>query len=161
MLEDFSNYSLVKDTYENQKTNVLLNARQFYKGWREIFIDFEENIFPLPKPYVFGKNEWKGKDLGDEKYMLKTFKFIFVEKNKQTELSKKENKLLDFGYKNIDELMAAFDNTKTDEEFDELSDNYLNTFKKLVRIVPNKTEKERINNVTKIVEFILDQICIW
>ena len=109
---------------------------------------------------MFGKNEWKGKDLGDEKYMLKTLKFIFVEKNKQTELSKKENKLLDFGYKNIDELMAAFDNTKTDEEFDELFDNYLNTLKKLVRIVPNKTEKERINNVTKSVEFILDQICI-
>ena len=144
---------VIKDTYENQKTNVLLNARQFYKGWREIFIDFEENIFSLPKPYVFGKNEWKGKDLGDEKYMLKTFKFIFVEKNKQTELSKKENKLLDFGYKNVDELMA--------EEFDELFDNYLNTLKKLVRIVPNKTEKERINNVTKSVEFILDQICIW
>ena len=155
---------VIKDTYENQKTNVLLNARQFYKGWREIFIDFEENIFSLPKPYVFGKNEWKEKDIpGNEKYMPKTFKLSFLEKNYQTELSEKENKLLDrdFGYKNIDELMAAFDNTKTDEEFDELFDNYLNTLKKLVRIVPNKTEKERINNVTKSVEFILDQICIW
>ena len=47
--------------------------------------------------------------------MPKTFKLSFLEKNYQTELSEKENKLLDrdFGYKNIDELMVAFDNTKT------------------------------------------------
>ena len=42
----------------------------------------------------------------------------------QTALSEKENKLLDrhFGYKNIDELVVAFNNTKTDEEHDELFD---------------------------------------
>ena len=92
---------------------------------REILIAFEENIFPLPKRYVFGENEWKGKDIpGNEKYMPKTFKFSFLEKNNQTELSKKENKLLnrDFGYKNIDKLVAAFDNKKTIEERDELFD---------------------------------------
>ena len=52
--------------------------------------------------------------------MPKTFKLSFLEKNYQTELSKKENEILDrdFGYKNIDELMAAFDNANTDEEFD-------------------------------------------
>ena len=42
----------------------------------------------------------------------------------QTALSEKENKLLDrdFGYKSIDELVVAFNNTKTDEEHDELFD---------------------------------------
>ena len=164
MLEDFINYNLVKDTYKNKKTNVLLNGREFYKGRREILITFEENIFPLPKPYVFSENEWKEKDVfGNEKYMPKTFKLSFLEKNNQTELSEKENELLDrdFGYKNIDELYFAFDNTKTDEEFDELfdkTDTKLNTLKKLVKIVSNKTEKEKINNVIKSVEFILDQI---
>ena len=34
----------------------------------------------------------------------------------------------------------------------------LNTLKNLVKIVSNKTEKERINNVIKSVEFVLDQI---
>ena len=34
----------------------------------------------------------------------------------------------------------------------------MNTLKKLLKIVSNKTEKERINNVIKSVEFVLDQI---
>ena len=61
---------------------------------------------------------------GNEKYMPKTSKLSFLERNNQTELSEKENELLDrdFVYKNIDELYFAFDNTKTDEEFDELFD---------------------------------------
>ena len=37
----------------------LLNARELYKGRREILIAFEKNMFPLPKPYVFCENEWK------------------------------------------------------------------------------------------------------
>ena len=95
--------------------------------------------------------------------MPKTFKLSFLEKNHQTELSKTENEILDrdFGYENIDELMAAFDNTNTNKEFDELFDKIdtkLNTLKNLVKIVSNKTEKERINNVIKSVDFFLDQI---
>ena len=102
-------------------------------------------MFPLPKPYVFGENEWKEKDIpGNEKYMPKTFKLSFLEKNYQTELSEKENKLLDrdFGYKNIDELIFDFDNTKTDEEFDELFDK-TETLKNLVKIVSNEFEKKK------------------
>ena len=51
----------------------------------------------------------------NEKFMPKTFKLRFLEKNSQTELSQKENELLDrdFGYQNIDELIAAFNNIKT------------------------------------------------
>ena len=50
-------------------------------------------MFPLPKPYVFRENEWKEKDIpGNEKFMPKTFKLSFLEKNNQTELPEKENK---------------------------------------------------------------------
>ena len=82
MLEDFINYNPVKDTYKNQKANVNLNAREFYKGRREILIAFEENMFPVPKPYVFSENKWKENDIpGNEKYMTKTFKLSCLEKN--------------------------------------------------------------------------------
>ena len=91
MLEDFINYNPVKDTYKNQKANVNLNAREFYKGRREILIAFEENMFPLPKRFVFGKSEWKERDFfGNEKFMAKTFKLSFLEKHNQTELSEKK-----------------------------------------------------------------------
>ena len=36
-------------------------------------------MFPLPKPYVFGKNEWKEKNLGNEKLMPETFKLSSLE----------------------------------------------------------------------------------
>ena len=92
MLESFIDYNPIKDVYKTKKVNTLLNAREFYKGRREILIAFEENIFLLPKPHVFGKNEWKGRDIpGNEKYM--PTKLSFLEKNNQTELSKTENKL--------------------------------------------------------------------
>ena len=157
MLESFIDYNPIKNVYKNKKTNVLLNAREFYKGRRNVLIAFEENIFPLPKPYVFRKNEWKEKNLGAEKYMLKTFDLIFLQEYNQTLLSEKENELLnrDFGYKNIGELAFAFNNTKTDEERNELLDK-LNTLKMLVKIASRETEKERINNVMKSVKFVLD-----
>ena len=140
---------------------------EFYKGRREILIAFEENIFPLPNTYVFGKNEWKEKDTPcNEKSMPKTFKLSFLEKNNQTELSEKENKFLYiyFKYKNIDELMVAFKNTKTDDELDELFDkivNKLNIFKKLINTVPDITEKKRINNLIKNIEFVLNYLAFY
>ena len=71
ILESFIDYNPINNVYKNQKVNILLNAREFYKGRREILIAFEENMFPLPKPYVFGKNEWIEIDLGNEKFMQK------------------------------------------------------------------------------------------
>ena len=162
MFENFINYNPVKDKYEKQKTNVLLNANEFYIGRREILIAFEENMFPLPKPYVFGENEWKEKDIPiNKKFIPKTFKLSFLEKNIQTELSEKENKLLNryFGYKNIDELVVAFNNTKTDKELDEFFDkivNKLNILEKLINAVSDITEKKRINNVIDSIRFVLD-----
>ena len=53
--------------------------------------------------------------------------------------------------------MNAFNNTKTNEELDELFDNIdkkLAAFKKLVKIVSNITTK-KINNVISSVEFTL------
>ena len=121
-------------------------------------------MFPLPKPYVFGENEWKEKDItGNEKFMPKTLKLSFLEKNDQTELSEKENRFLYryCKYKNIDELMVVFKNTKTDEELDELFDkivNRLKILKDLINTVSDITEKKRINNVIKSIEFILNYV---
>ena len=56
---------------------------------------------------MFSENEWKEKDIPfNEKFMPKT-ELRFLEKNYQTELSEKENEVLnrDFGYKNINELI--------------------------------------------------------
>ena len=90
VLERIIDYNPVKTLYKNQKANILLNAKEFYKGKKEVLIAFEENLFPLPKPYVFGENEWKEKDnLGNEKFMPKTFNLNFLEMNNQTELSEK------------------------------------------------------------------------
>ena len=97
--------------------------------------------------------------------MPKTFKLSFLEKNNQTELSEKENEFLYryFKYQNIDKLMVVFKNTKTDEELDELFNNIvnrLNIFKKLINTVSDITEKKRINNVIKSVEFVLDYVAL-
>ena len=166
MLESFINYSLIKNMYKSKKIKCFLNAKEFYKGRRNIVIAFEDNTFPLPKPYVFGKNEWKEKGIPiNETFMPKTIKLSFLENNNQNEFSEKENELLhrDFGYKNIDELIAAFNNIKTDGDFGELFekiDNKLSTLKKLVKIVSNKTEKKRMNNVIKSIEFALDYVAL-
>ena len=153
VLERTIDYNPVKTLYKNQKANILLNAKEFYKGKKEVLIAFEENLFPLPKPYVFGENEWKEKDLGNKKLMPSILRKGFLEKYDQIPLSEKENELLDrdFGYRNIDELVDVFNNTKTNEELDKLFNNIdkkLTTLKKLVKIVSDLTEKKRINNVS-------------
>ena len=71
MLEKFIDYNSFKDVYKRHKSNILLNAREFYKGRKEVVIAFEENMFPLPKPYVFGKNEWKERDLTTKEFTPK------------------------------------------------------------------------------------------
>ena len=43
--------------------------------------------------------------------------------------------LRDFGYKNIDELVDALDNTKTDEELDELFDKITNKLTVLTKLI--------------------------
>ena len=68
VLENLIDYNPVKNVYKDQKINILLNAKEFYKGREEVIIAFEENIFPLPKPYVSGKNEWKERYLGQEEF---------------------------------------------------------------------------------------------
>ena len=149
MPESFIDYNPIKNVYKNKKVDNLSNAREFYKGRREILIAFEENMFPLPKRFVFGKNEWKERDFfGNEKFMPKTFKLSFLEKHNQTELSEKKNELLYryFGYENIDELVVAFNNAKTDEDLDELFDkiaNKLTLLKKLINTVSDIERSEK------------------
>ena len=147
-LENFIDYNPHKnDAFKNQKRNNLLNARGFYKGRREILIAFEENIFPLPKPYVFAKDKWKERDLGNKTFMPELFKLNFLEQYNRTPFFEKESELLnrDFGYESIDKLSDAFNNTKTNKERDELFDkinNKLGALKKLVKIVSDTTEKK-------------------
>ena len=54
MLEKFIDYNPVKNVNKNQKSNILLNAREFYKGRRKVITAFEKNMFPQPKPYRRG-----------------------------------------------------------------------------------------------------------
>ena len=123
-------------------------------------------MFPLPKPYVFRKNKWKERDFDNKKFMPKIHKLSFLEEYDQVPLSEKENVLLDrdFRYKNIDELINAFDNTKTDEKSGELSDRIVKKLvllKKLVNTVSDIAEKQRINNVIKGVEFALNYVAYY
>ena len=64
LIRNFINYNPVKDNCKNQKFIILRNIKEFFKGRREVLSAFEENIFALPKSYVFGKNEWKEKRFG-------------------------------------------------------------------------------------------------
>ena len=59
MLENFIDCNPVKNMYKIQRNYILSNVRQFNKGKKEVLIVFEENMFSLPRPYVFVKNEWK------------------------------------------------------------------------------------------------------
>ena len=123
-------------------------------------------MFPMPKPHVFGRNEWKKRDLDNTKFMPKIRKLSFLEEHDQVPLYGKENELLDrdFGYKNIDELVHTFNNTKNYEESDELYDRIvkkLALLKKLVNTVSNIAEKERTNYVVKGVEFVLNYVAYY
>ena len=105
-----------------KKSRILSNTQTFYEGKSEILIAFEENLFPSRKLYNFDKNEWKETDLDRNEFMsMYFFKKSFLEKYDHIPLSEKENKLLnrDFGYKNVDQLMDAFNNTENDEELND------------------------------------------
>ena len=56
---------------------------------------------------MFGKNEWKEKDLDRKEFIPKnSLNKRFLERLEHTPLSEKENEILNknFGYKNIDKL---------------------------------------------------------
>ena len=60
--------------------------------------------------------------------------------------------------------MDALDNTKTDEELDELFDkitNKLAVLKKLINTVSDIAEKKRIDNLIKGIEFVLDYVAYY
>ena len=64
-------------------------------------------------------------------------------------------------YKNIDELVVAFNNVKADEKlydfFDKIA-HKLNIFKKLINTVSDITEKKRTNNVIDSIKFVLNYV---
>ena len=149
MLESFIDYNPVKNVYKNQINNILLNAKEFYNRRKEVLIAFEENMFPLPKPYVFWENEWKERDLRKEEFMPKILKRSFLSELGYIPLSEKKDELLNkhFKFENIDELLEAFNNTETKEEYNKLFDRISNQaiiFKKLVKTVSNPVEKKEL-----------------
>ena len=93
--------------------------------------------------------------------MPKMLQKSFLSELGHASLSKKENGLLNknFGFKNIDELVEAFNNTETKEEynkfFNRISDPAI-IFKKLVKTVSNPVEKKRTKNIIKAVANVLD-----
>ena len=77
-----------------------------------------KKIFSLPKPYVFGKNEWKEKDLDRKEFIPKnSLNKRFLERLEHTPLSEKENEILNknFGYKNIDKLKDDWENAAAEK----------------------------------------------
>ena len=105
-------------------------------------------MFPLPKPYVFGKNEWKEKYLYKDQFMPKILKKSLLSELGHALLFEKENELLNknFGFEDIDELVEALNITETKEEYNKLfnriSDRAIIS-KKLVKTVSNLVERER------------------
>ena len=134
--------------YKNQKIIILLNAKGFYKGRKEVLIAFEENMLPLPKPIVFGKNERKERHLRKEEFMPEAPKKIFLSELGYTPLSQKENELLNkhFKFEDSNELVEAFNNTETKKEYKELFNRISNRaiiFKKFVKTIYNPVEKKK------------------
>ena len=52
-------YSPKKEKFKVQRESTLLNAREFYKGRRMILAAFENSIYPLPKQYPSGMDDWE------------------------------------------------------------------------------------------------------
>ena len=105
-------------------------------------------MFPLPKPYVFGKNEWKERDLCKEELMSKILEKSFLNEIGYTSLTDKKNKLLNknSGFENTGELVKPLNNTKTEEEYLELFKritSWRNIFEKLTKTVSNPVEKKK------------------
>ena len=66
-----------------------------------------------------------------QKYREKFFRKIWP----HSTFWKRKRTLRGFGYKNIDELVDALDNTKTDEELDELFDKITNKLTVLTKLI--------------------------
>ena len=118
-------------------------------------------MFPLPKSYVFGKNEWKERYLGKEEFMPKILKKSFLSELGYMPLSEKENELLNkhFMFEDIDESVEAFNNTETKEEYNKLFNGIINRaiiVKKLVKTVSNPVEKKNIKSIIKVVANLLN-----
>ena len=102
-----------------------------------------------PLPYVFGKNEWKEKYLGKKEFMPKILKKRFLSELGHAPLPEKENELLNknFGFENIDELVEAFNNRETKEEYNKLFNRIRDRaiiLKKLVKTVSNPVEEKEL-----------------
>ena len=57
MVIKLDEYNPSKEKCKTQKASTLLNAKEFYKRRKVIFIAFENGVFPLPKKYPSGMSD--------------------------------------------------------------------------------------------------------
>ena len=69
MIVKLDEYNRNKEKYKTQKTSTLLNAREFYKGRKMIFIEFENGTFPLPKQYLSSMYYWAEDDMDSSQFL--------------------------------------------------------------------------------------------
>ena len=69
MIKKLENYRPNHDDYKIQKINILSNAREFYKERKMILFAFKDDIFPLPKQYPSGMDDWEEKDMDLSEFM--------------------------------------------------------------------------------------------
>ena len=118
MLESFNDYDPMKNVYNDQKVNILLNTGNFIKDKEKFSLLLKKICFHCLNHMCLMKMNGKKKILMIKNICQKLLSYFFLQKHDQASLSKKENELLnrDIGYKNIDELVLAFNNAKTNEE---------------------------------------------
>ena len=118
MLESFNDYDPMKNVYNHQKVNILLNTGNFIKDKEKFSLLLKKICFHCLNHMCLMKMNGKKKILMIKNICQKLLSYFFLQKHDQASLYKKENELLnrDIGYKNIDELVLAFNNAKTNEE---------------------------------------------
>ena len=66
-------YDSKKEKFKAHKESTLLNAREFYKGKRMIFNGFKNIVFPLPKQYSLGMDDWEEDDIDSSHFLPEKF----------------------------------------------------------------------------------------
>ena len=68
MLKKLEEYSPKEVKYKTQKTNTLLNAREFYKGRKMIITAFQNGTFPLPTQYPSDTDNCKPDEMDSQEF---------------------------------------------------------------------------------------------
>ena len=82
------------EIYKAQKASTLLNTKEFQKGRKMILIAIENDLFPLPKQYLSGMNDWGEDDIDSSQFCLKNLTLYFHNFSVKKRLKKKKKKIL-------------------------------------------------------------------